>query len=60
MRALRSADQLSLFYPRPSTLRWADLPAETRQQVLSLLVRLLRSHRRDLLVERLGREMRDE
>jgi hypothetical protein len=29
-------------------------------QVLSLLVRLLRSHRRDLLGAPLGREMRDE
>jgi hypothetical protein len=37
-----------------------DLPAEARQQVLSLLARLLRSYRRELLVERLAREVRDE
>jgi acyl-CoA reductase-like NAD-dependent aldehyde dehydrogenase len=60
MRTARSVDQLGLFHPRPSTPRWADLPVEARQQVLSLLARLLRSHRRALLVERLGREMRDE
>jgi len=60
MRVLRSADQLGLFHPRPLTPQWTDLPAEARQQALSLLARLLRGHRRDRLVERLGREMRDE
>ena len=60
VRALRSADQLGLFHPRPSTVQWAHLPQETRQQVLLLLARLLRSHRHDLLGEPLGREARDE
>lgn len=60
MRALRSADQLGLFHTRPSTVQWTDLPQETRAQVLSLLARLLRSHRRDLLDEPLGRETCDE
>jgi len=41
-------------------VQWAHLPQETRVQVLSLLVRLLRSHRRDLLGAPLVREMRDE
>jgi len=60
VRALRSADQLGLFHPRPTTVQWAHLPAETRQQVLLLLTRLLRSHRHALLGEPLGREARDE
>ena len=60
VKALRSADQLGLFHPPPSTVQWADLPQETRVQVLWLLARLLRSHRRDLLGEPLGREVRDE
>jgi hypothetical protein len=60
MRALRSADQLGLFHPRAMTPQWTDLPTEARRQALTLLVRLLRSHRRGLLVERLAREVRDE
>jgi hypothetical protein len=59
-RALRSADQLGLFHPRPSTPQWTDLPAEVRQQTLALLARLLRLHRRGRLVEGLDREARDE
>ena len=60
VRVPRSVDQLVLFHRHPLTPQWADLPAEARQQVVSLLARLLRSHRRDLLVEPLGRETRDE
>ena len=60
VRVPRSVDQLVLFHRRPLTPQWLDLPQETRTQVLSLLARLLRSHRRDLLVEPLGREMCDE
>jgi acyl-CoA reductase-like NAD-dependent aldehyde dehydrogenase len=60
VKALRSADQLGLFRPRPSTPLWRDLPPETRAQVLLLLARLFRSHRRDLLGERFVRETRDE
>jgi hypothetical protein len=60
VRVLRLANQLGLFHPPRSTVQWVDLPQETRVQVLSLLARLLRSHRRDLLGEPLGREARDE
>ncbi len=60
MRALRSTDQLGLFHPRATTPQWTDLPAEARQQVLWLLARLLRVHRRGRLVERLDREAGDE
>jgi acyl-CoA reductase-like NAD-dependent aldehyde dehydrogenase len=51
---------LGLFHPHRSIPQWANLPAEVRQQVLSLLARLLRGHRRALLVERLDWEARDE
>ena len=60
VKALRSADQLGLFHPRPSTPLLRDLPPETRAQVLLLLARLLRSHRRDLRGGALGRETCDE
>ena len=60
VRVPRSVDQLVLFHRHPLTPQWADLPQETRVQVLWLLARLLRSHRRDLLGEPLGREVRDE
>lgn len=60
MRALRSADQMGLFHPRSPTQQWADLPAEARQQTLSLLARPLRLCRGDLLVEPQERALRDE
>jgi hypothetical protein len=51
---------MGLFRPRATTPQWKDMPAEARQQTLSLLARLLRLHCRGHLVERLGREARDE
>jgi len=36
--------QLDLFHPRPTRPRWMALPQEVRQQVLPMLVRLLKEH----------------
>jgi hypothetical protein len=36
--------QLDLFRPQPSRPRWKALPQEVRQQVLPMLVRLLKEH----------------
>ncbi len=38
------AVQLDLFQPPPATLRWKTLPGEVRQQVLPMVVRLLKEH----------------
>jgi len=50
------------FPQAPTVAHTADqvVPAEARQQVLSLLAQLMCSYRQALLVERLGRELRDE
>jgi len=37
--------QLNLFRPPPTRPRWRALPQEVRQQVLPMLVRLLKEHR---------------
>ena len=36
--------QLDLLQPPPMIPRWEDLPAQVREQVLPLLVRLLKEH----------------
>jgi|FrelakmetLWP11LW_1041352.scaffolds.fasta_scaffold53943_2 predicted Fe-S protein YdhL (DUF1289 family) len=38
----RSRDQLGLFHPRPERVSWPALPAELREQVMALLVELLK------------------
>jgi hypothetical protein len=51
---------MKLFQPPPTRPRWTELPSEVRQQTLALLARLLRPHRRSILVERQPPEVRDE
>jgi len=43
-RHKRYRAQLDLFQPPPMMPRWEDLPAPVREQVLPLLVRLLKEH----------------
>jgi hypothetical protein len=42
---------MALFHPRPMSPQWLDFPPEIRQQVVQLLARLLRQHRRARLPE---------
>ena len=54
------ASQLNLFHPLTKLPRWELLPAEIRQQVLRLLVRLLREHWARSHAGEPARELRDE
>jgi hypothetical protein len=59
-RVLRSRDQLALFHPKTEVPPWNGFSAEMRVQTVRLLAQLLQQHRRHLLAQRLGREVRDE
>jgi len=60
MRVPQRVDQLNLFHPVPRMPQWTLLPPEVRQKALSLLARLLRHHRRQLLGGGFEEEVRDE
>ena len=51
VRDLLRQDQMALFHPRPMSPQWLGFPPEIRQQVVQLLARLLRQHRRARLPE---------
>jgi len=53
--------QLDLLQPPPMVPRWEDLPAQVREQILPLLVRLLKEHHHLMGWERESqREVGDE
>jgi hypothetical protein len=48
----RSFDQLTIFYPQPTTPQWESLPLEARERATKLIARLLQTHRGNRLASR--------
>jgi hypothetical protein len=59
-RLHRHGVQLDLFQPRPTRPAWRTLPAEVKQRVQRLLVRLLQEHREAEHAANAEREVSDE